>query len=315
MPNMKVGFLPDKGLYAEDQMSSLRVFIERHVTDMIVTDTDKADLIFAHHNQADNTDKLKIIVERADSSTLVFTRRWLKDDSVLCILKHTLAPYQLQNLPFCHRRYHITVLDGVYDMGHARQPLELISSKEFNKVKCRMPIFMRYHREKAPGLNRFIKPLNLKRDINIICKGSLQDDISHIGRHRGEVIGKFGGQPNQLFDLAEWHHALSRSKICICPWGYGEMCYRDYEAMLSGCVIVKPYTDFVETWPRIYRAGLTYVVCKTDFSDINEICQQILDNYDDYTDMINSNRERLINPDFDKMGVDFINAVNIKIFI
>ena len=309
MPNLKVGFLPDKGEYPEDQMASLRVFVERHVSELEVTSVADAELVFAHHLQADSVDKLKIVVERADSSTVIHARRFLKDRNVLGLFKHTLLPYELQNLPFCHRRYHITVLDDVYGLEHPREPLKPISGEEFSRIKCRGPIFMRYHRKKVPELNRFLTPLNCKRTKDIICKGSLQDNLPHVGKHRGTVIGKFGGKANRLLGMRRWHELLNKSKVCICPWGYGEMCYRDYEAMLSGCVVVKPNTDFVETWPRIYQAGKTYVTCAVDFSDIHEVCQEILDNYSDYQEMTALNREQLINPDFEQMGREFVHAL------
>ena len=309
MPSLKVAFVSDPDEYAVDQMRSLSVFVDRHVPQLSITDEVSADLVFAHHRQADTVDNLKIVVERADSSVIGFARPWLKDNQVLGIFKHTLAPYELQNLPFCYRRYHITVLDDAYGLGYPRELPEPVSEEDFSRVKCRGPIFMRYHQEKIPSLNKFLTPLNLERTVDITCRGSLQEDLPHVGKHRGSVIGKFGGKPNQLLSTHKWHEMLNKSKICICPWGYGEMCYRDYEAMLSGCVVVKPNTDFVKTWPRIYQAGKTYVACETDFSDIHEVCQEILDNYGDYQEMIAFNRQQLINPDFEQMGREFVTSL------
>ena len=69
--------------------------------------------------------------------------------------------------------------------------------------------------------------------------------------------------------------------------------------------MVKPNSDFIETWPDIYRNGVTYVACKHDLSDLNEVCQDVLDNYGDYEEMIERNHKMLREPNFDKMVAEF----------
>jgi len=72
---------------------------------------------------------------------------------------------------------------------------------------------------------------------------------------------------------------MQESKIVVSPWGWEPMTYRDLEAVLCGCVLVKPYSHFVETWPEPY-----YVPCKEDFSNLSEVTREILENWDDYTE-------------------------------
>jgi hypothetical protein len=82
---------------------------------------------------------------------------------------------------------------------------------------------------------------------------------------------------------------LLNSKIVVSPWGYGEMCYRDFEAMFCGCILVKPDTSFVESYPAIYQNDFTYVPCKPDFSDLREQIGYILDDWENYLPMIQRN--------------------------
>jgi hypothetical protein len=66
------------------------------------------------------------------------------------------------------------------------------------------------------------------------------------------------------------HHFLSElraSKLCFSPFGYGEVCWRDYEAVMTGAVLIKQDMRHVETDPDIFVAGETYVPVKWDLSD------------------------------------------------
>ena len=63
---------------------------------------------------------------------------------------------------------------------------------------------------------------------------------------------------------------LRRSKICFSPYGYGEICLRDFEAMATGAMLIKPSVADVETAPNFFRPFETYVPLKVDCSDLEE---------------------------------------------
>jgi hypothetical protein len=77
---------------------------------------------------------------------------------------------------------------------------------------------------------------------------------------------------------------LRRSKIAISPWGNGESCFRDFEAALSGCVIIKPESSHTSSYP-----DLDYVSCSLDFSDLGEKVEFILDNWKKFNEVIFKN--------------------------
>jgi len=60
------------------------------------------------------------------------------------------------------------------------------------------------------------------------------------------------------------------SKIVLSPFGWGEVCIRDYEAVACGAMLIKPDMSHVSTKPDIFRANETYVPIKWDFSDFAE---------------------------------------------
>ena len=63
---------------------------------------------------------------------------------------------------------------------------------------------------------------------------------------------------------------LAASKLCFSPFGYGEVCWRDYEAVMCGSLLLKPDMSHVETEPDIFRAAETYVPLRWDFSDLEQ---------------------------------------------
>jgi hypothetical protein len=69
---------------------------------------------------------------------------------------------------------------------------------------------------------------------------------------------------------------LRQSKICFSPFGYGEVCWRDFEAMTTGAVLVKPDVSHLKLAHDIFVPGKTYVPIKWDLSDLCETVQRLL---------------------------------------
>ncbi|WP_165073233.1 hypothetical protein [Paludisphaera rhizosphaerae] len=69
---------------------------------------------------------------------------------------------------------------------------------------------------------------------------------------------------------------LCASKVVVSPFGWGEVCFRDYETVVTGGLLVKPNMDHVVTRPNIYKAFETYVPVKWDLSDLVETCEYYL---------------------------------------
>jgi hypothetical protein len=86
---------------------------------------------------------------------------------------------------------------------------------------------------------------------------------------------------------------LNRSKIAISPYGMGELCYRDLEAIQHGCIVIKPDMSQVITEPNLFIPYETYIPCNVNYSDLNEIVTNILDNYNDYLYIVENARKRL----------------------
>jgi hypothetical protein len=79
----------------------------------------------------------------------------------------------------------------------------------------------------------------------------------------------------------EYIDILRRSKMTISPFGMGEICFRDFEIIQFGSIMIKPDMSNVITYPNIYIPYETYIPCKLDWSDLSEKIHYVLDNYDE----------------------------------
>ncbi len=71
---------------------------------------------------------------------------------------------------------------------------------------------------------------------------------------------------------------LMRSRIVFSPFGWGELCFRDYEAICCGALLIKPSMAHLQTSPNIFVDGQTYVAVNWDLSDLEDKTRHFLDN-------------------------------------
>ena len=107
-------------------------------------------------------------------------------------------------------------------------------------------------------------------------KGGLRQYI------RQEAFGKVRQVPgNHIIsdELVPWKLFMSElrnSKLCLSPFGFGELCWRDIEAILSGAVLIKPDMSHLETLPDLYEAEETYLPVRWDYSNFEEVAARAL---------------------------------------
>jgi hypothetical protein len=110
------------------------------------------------------------------------------------------------------------------------------------------------------------------------------DGVSEIEMHRQKALQAMEDipyyvvyAPGRSLCLPDYFDVLLDSKSVLSPWGLGEAGHRDYEAMLSGAVLIKPHTHYVEGWPDIFRDQY-YAPCCCDFADLKSIVAEIAGN-------------------------------------
>lgn len=130
-----------------------------------------------------------------------------------------------------------------------------------------------------------------RRDIDVFCHVSYgqRDNLEWYGRHRMlaiaklqrlasdytlSVSGDFAGE--KTVSSRQYFKDIKRSRIAFSPFGWGEITWRDYEAVCHGCLLIKPAVDHIAVEPNIFIPGQTYVPVRWDFADLEETCRYYL---------------------------------------
>lgn len=139
--------------------------------------------------------------------------------------------------------------------------------------------------EKITNLFRDTRPaLPSEKTVDVMCRAACAPDNWLYGL-RGTVgpalepLTRQGFNvvlPDRRVDQKEYYEEMRSSRICISPFGYGELCWRDFETVLMGSLLIKPDMGHARTEPNIFVPGETYVPVKWDYSNLAEVCARYL---------------------------------------
>jgi hypothetical protein len=151
--------------------------------------------------------------------------------------------------------------------------------------------------EKMPPINS-IKP----HDVCAIYQGEHKENYEHkvrndipYSKHRKgawEILDdKFESRKEKL-SSDEYFQYLYDSKVCISPFGMGEVCFRDFECINVGTIIIKPDMNMVLTEPNLYIDKETYFAVNYDWSNLNEVIDEVLSDFDRLNRVVIDNARR-----------------------
>lgn len=139
-----------------------------------------------------------------------------------------------------------------------------------------------------------------KKNIDIYNRGTTSLKNLVYSYQRNIIISKLEEIKNRFQDKnvitqgfikrSEYYNELRRAKIVLSPFGWGEVCYKDFEIILAGSLMIKPSMDHMDTYPNVYFDD-TYIKLKWDLSDITEIIENLFNNPASITDITNKARE------------------------
>ncbi|MCB1076079.1 MAG: glycosyltransferase family 1 protein [Simkania sp.] len=125
------------------------------------------------------------------------------------------------------------------------------------------------------------------RNIDILCRvnpysGWCQFHRSQCCKSLNKLIGNYKIVASEKkVDFQSYVSELENSKIMFSPFGYGEICPKDFEAVMKGCLLIKPSVEHLETYPQIHVPYETYVPVKWDLTDLHEKVTFYLENDDE----------------------------------
>jgi hypothetical protein len=128
-----------------------------------------------------------------------------------------------------------------------------------------------------------------KKDIDLHNRGNASYDNMVYSYQRNIVISQIEEIKKEFKDKniiaqgfikrSEYYNELRRAKIVLSPFGWGEVCYRDFEIILADSLMLKPSMDHLDTYPNVYFDN-TYIKLQWDLSDLKEVISKIFSNPD-----------------------------------
>lgn len=117
------------------------------------------------------------------------------------------------------------------------------------------------------------------RPVDLSCRFAADHRRRTVAHQRRGIRDALAGRtPAERLSRRRYLAELTRSKIVVSPFGYGEICYRDYEAFRAGALLLKPDMSHLETWPDLYRDGETMATHRWDLDDLEERVDALLTN-------------------------------------
>jgi hypothetical protein len=88
---------------------------------------------------------------------------------------------------------------------------------------------------------------------------------------------------------------LSESKVCVSPFGWGEVCYRDFELFIAGTLMIKPSLNHLITFPDVFIENETYIPVSWEMNDLKQKLEEVIDNYQNYINIAKNGQNAFLN--------------------
>jgi hypothetical protein len=117
----------------------------------------------------------------------------------------------------------------------------------------------------------------LPREHDVVCRASTPPEnwMFHLRNPVTVKLGAIGNRarvltPTQKVPQDQYYEEMRRSRMVVSPFGYGELCWRDFEAVICRSLLIKPDMSHLRTEPDLFRPLETYVPVRWDYADLEE---------------------------------------------
>jgi hypothetical protein len=173
------------------------------------------------------------------------------------------------------------------------KPTYKLDSKHINKISLSWNFALKDYRSSnilSKFLYGFIRKNNLKyykpsinRKIILAANYTVKNayDLVYFQRNQLLKILKEQYKSNPMVSLGKipkknYLKTMRSSKAIISPFGWGEICYRDFETFISGAALIKPDMDHLDTWPNLYKKHKTYIPIPWKIEEWKDLIPEIL---------------------------------------
>lgn len=126
------------------------------------------------------------------------------------------------------------------------------------------------------------------RDIDLHALFIIKEQRGHVNIQRRfslqklKELEKVNMPPiTKRLSLNKYMDFMRRSQCVYSPFGWGEICYRDFASFLTGSCLLKPDLSDIHTWPNIFQANYTYVPIQWDLEDLEEKLEYFLAHHEE----------------------------------
>ena len=110
--------------------------------------------------------------------------------------------------------------------------------------------------------------------------GGIREDLRKLALDRLAQAPGHHLATGEHVPLETFMREMRSSKLCLSPFGFGEICWRDVEAIEAGAVMIKPDMDHLDTLPDLYERDVTYLAVRWDYADLEEVVARALGDAD-----------------------------------
>ena len=233
-----------------------------------------------------------ILLERIDGPQLTGpVRKHIRNPLILAVIKNTIYDSVDRYNGYCwrgHQQPCMCMAAGkipVYDTPTA-DTKNHIGPDEYKKLKLGFSFAAYPHMDPLKHLQPY--ELTGPRPYVLHFAGTTNygPELDWLNWHRKAAVAEIDktglpavNWPQRQMQFPEYFCTLRESQFCVSPWGLGESCYRDFEAILSGCMVIKPDCRHILTIPDPLYSTPPFkrFICKPDFSDLGQIAARTAD--------------------------------------
>lgn len=226
-----------------------------------------------------------VLFDGNDSASLMGTWDVFKQSNAKLMLKNTLySDPDNYSVPSPHGRIYWEKSGLDYSLSKKD-----LKSKQFKEIQLSGANWL------STVQPNWLKYKDAKKDIDVCAmfsfpaKENKEFEVQtnqYYDAHREKCINELKKLPpsikvamlenGQRVPIEEYYNIMSRSKIIIAPFGYGEIAPRDIESAMVGAILIKPDMGHISTIPNIYIPDQTFINVNWNFDDLTNKILTIL---------------------------------------
>lgn len=138
-----------------------------------------------------------------------------------------------------------------------------------------------------------LKSANSPRPMDVTCRMGIPYPRATMRYQREKMRDILADRlPTNKLSRRHYFDELCQSKVCVSPFGLGEITLKDFECFLTGSILFKPDISHMQTWPHFYEDGVTYLSHDWDLETVEERMDWALSHEKERIEIAQNGQER-----------------------